>query len=159
MNNSVSVLRAMSCNYANGHSWDHLDSKACDKAADEIERLRAEVEAVTTEKNELANLISKGLDSELVMSERRLRYEVIEQLAASQAREKVLREALEDYFRQYPHMMKGYILDALSQPTEDIALREFVADEMVKMVDNLSAYGGTSFVVKDYAERYRKGDV
>jgi hypothetical protein len=27
-----------------------------------------------------------------------------------------LREAMQDYFKQYPHMMKGYILDALNLP-------------------------------------------
>ena len=27
-----------------------------------------------------------------------------------------LREAIELYFKQYPHMMKGYILDAINSP-------------------------------------------
>lgn len=31
----------MASNYSNGHSWDHLDSDACAKAADEIRDLRA----------------------------------------------------------------------------------------------------------------------
>ena len=34
------LLRAMATNYANGHSWDHLDGEACVKAADEIRSLR-----------------------------------------------------------------------------------------------------------------------
>ena len=35
------VLRAMAKNYSGGHSWDHLDSEACTRAADEIADLRA----------------------------------------------------------------------------------------------------------------------
>lgn len=38
------VLRAMTHNYRNGHSWDHLDGEVVRKAADEITRLQAEVE-------------------------------------------------------------------------------------------------------------------
>lgn len=39
------TLRAMAENYSGGHQWDHLDSKACVKAADEIKELRANQEA------------------------------------------------------------------------------------------------------------------
>lgn len=39
------VLRAMARNYSEGHSWDHLDIEACEKAADEIRHLRAMLEA------------------------------------------------------------------------------------------------------------------
>lgn len=35
------TLRAMAENYTDGHQWDHLDSEACIKAADEIKLLRA----------------------------------------------------------------------------------------------------------------------
>ena len=35
------TLRAMAENYSDGHQWDHLDSEACAKAADEIKQLRA----------------------------------------------------------------------------------------------------------------------
>jgi hypothetical protein len=34
-------LKAMAKNYADGHRWDHLDSEACIKAANEIAELRA----------------------------------------------------------------------------------------------------------------------
>jgi len=34
-------LRAMAENYKNGHRWDHLDSKVCIQAAEEIDALRA----------------------------------------------------------------------------------------------------------------------
>ncbi len=38
------TLRAMAQNYGDGpHSWDHLDREACEKAAAEIARLKAEV--------------------------------------------------------------------------------------------------------------------
>ncbi len=40
------VLKAMAKNYADGHSWDHLDGEVCTKAADEISRLTAEVSAL-----------------------------------------------------------------------------------------------------------------
>lgn len=38
------TLRAMAQNYRNGHSWDHLDSEVCNKAADEIESLQRQVD-------------------------------------------------------------------------------------------------------------------
>jgi len=38
------TLRAMSRNYSGGHSWDHLDARMCTAAADEIDRLRAQLE-------------------------------------------------------------------------------------------------------------------
>lgn len=41
---SEGILRAMARSYANGHSWDHLDGEACIKAADELCRLRTELE-------------------------------------------------------------------------------------------------------------------
>jgi regulator of replication initiation timing len=44
--------------------------------------LRAQVAALTKERDELVKIFAKGLDSELVASERRLRYEVIDQLTA-----------------------------------------------------------------------------
>ncbi|MCH4572513.1 hypothetical protein L7A46_06135 [Achromobacter xylosoxidans] len=40
------TLRAMARNYTDRHSWDKLDSKAITAAADEIERLRAELSQV-----------------------------------------------------------------------------------------------------------------
>lgn len=50
------------------------------------------------------------------------------QLAASQAREQQLREAMNDYFNQYPHMAKGYILDALALPTDNTALEGMISE-------------------------------
>ena len=32
------------------------------------------------------------------------------------AQNEAMREAIELYFKQYPHMMKGYILDAINSP-------------------------------------------
>ena len=44
----------------------------------------------------------------------------IEQLEAERdtlaAQNEGMREAIELYFKQYPHMMKGYILDAINSP-------------------------------------------
>ncbi len=40
------MLRAMVSNYANGHSWDHLDSETVTRAADEIKALRAALAAI-----------------------------------------------------------------------------------------------------------------
>ena len=37
------------------------------------------------------------------------------ELAASQVQVQQIREAMRDYFNQYPHMMKGYILDTLEK--------------------------------------------
>lgn len=37
------TLRAMAHNYTDGHLWDHLDTEACRKAADEISSLRAKL--------------------------------------------------------------------------------------------------------------------
>jgi hypothetical protein len=52
------TLRAMVANYADGHSWDHLDGEACLNAADEIKALREladarlqDVTRLTQEKN------------------------------------------------------------------------------------------------------------
>ncbi len=75
------------------------------KAADEIERLEKE--------NESLKASVYGL------------YELEKELYECQAREDMLREALECYFKQYPHMMKGYILDALALPQDDTALKEY----------------------------------
>lgn len=41
-------LRAMSRNYSNRHSWDHLDAEVCIQAADEIKVLRAALSAMLT---------------------------------------------------------------------------------------------------------------
>ena len=38
----------------------------------------------------------------------------LDQLATLQSRSAALVDALETYFKQYPHMMKGYIADALA---------------------------------------------
>lgn len=43
---SAEILRAMVANYSRNNLWDHLDAKACADAADEIEALRAENEAL-----------------------------------------------------------------------------------------------------------------
>lgn len=37
------TLRAMAHNYTDGHVWDHLDTDACMKAADEIKALRSKL--------------------------------------------------------------------------------------------------------------------
>jgi len=42
-----------------------------------------------------------------------------QQLSDSQKREVMLRTALEDFLKQYPHMAKGYLLDALAA-TDDL---------------------------------------
>lgn len=67
---TASVLRAMARNYSDGHRWDHLDTAACIRAADEIDRLRA-AEAVPPassaviwdEGYKAANADSAALDS------------------------------------------------------------------------------------------------
>ncbi len=42
---AASVLRAMAMNYRAGHLWDALDERACINAANEIDRLKAELQA------------------------------------------------------------------------------------------------------------------
>ncbi len=42
---AASVLRAMAMNYRTGHAWDALDERACTSAANEIDRLNAELQA------------------------------------------------------------------------------------------------------------------
>ena len=85
-------------------------------------------------------------------------------LAASQLREKVLREALEPFVKRNCSAEVIELLvstkaikaarSALSQQTYDSALREFVADEMVNMIDKCYPHE-----CRDYAERYRKCEV
>jgi DNA-binding protein H-NS len=79
--------------------WKNAD-ETMNEAADKIEQLREQYDLVTTE----------------------LRNKVTE----SHAREAKLQGAMNDYFNQYPHMMKGYILDALAMPTDDSALKEAI---------------------------------
>lgn len=88
------------------------------------------------------------------------------QLAASQLREKNLREALELCYENSLLYHPEIVRKALSTPTDDSkdghspdlsALRNYVADEMVKMKDAYCSYAGTAFIIKEYAERYRKG--
>ena len=82
------------------------------------------------------------------------------ELAASQLREKVLREALDEVLPCCDlHCIGGMEayrkgIEAISQPTDDSALREFVADEMVNMIDKCYPHE-----CRDYAERYRKCEV
>ena len=55
-----STLRAMARNYANGHSWDHLDGESVTRAADELTQQRTVIE-------QLKSLIA-SLRAELVES-------------------------------------------------------------------------------------------
>lgn len=59
------VLRAMARNYARGHNWDHLDSEAVTKAADEISALEATCTRLAEEKAtwvKCATLLGNELD-------------------------------------------------------------------------------------------------
>lgn len=134
------------------------------RAADEIERLRAEVERLTTKNLEWLSQWNKDQET----------------IAASQAevvrltlREKVLREALKhwaDSSLEEPSLSlcARHTEQALSQPTDDtkdghpadLALRNYVADEMVRMVDKRIGYDRLSVDwFRESAERYRKGEV
>lgn len=53
----VSILRAMALNYGKrGHSWDRLDGEAVTKAADQIDALHAEAEALRVVLHEIASV-------------------------------------------------------------------------------------------------------
>lgn len=88
---------------------DH-DNNWEDEAADEIERLRR----MRSEWRDIANTNLTSLQQATF------------RIAEAQAREAKLREAMEDYFNQYPYMMKGYIVDALAIPSDDTVFREAI---------------------------------
>lgn len=108
---------------------------------DEIERLREELktERVLSFRNEVARLEEQLFNAEQQIY--RVEKERNEQLAASRAREAKLREAIDDYFTQYPHMMKGYILDALNLPTDDTALREYRKTMLLEAAEHCNKRG------------------
>ena len=58
-----------------------------------------------------------------------------QQLADSQKREVMLRTALEDFLKQYPHMAKGYLLDALAATEADLGGLILCEKEPVAEVD------------------------
>ena len=55
--------------------------------------------------------------------------------AEAQAREKVLRDALELHGQMYPHMVKGYCLDALAMPSDSTALDLALREEFIRGYD------------------------
>jgi hypothetical protein len=85
----------------------------------EIERLKRDAE----EWKQHAKEVVSGEFDKIIGS-----FEIEAQLAASQAREQQLRGSMDDYFNQYPHMAKGYILDALALPQDYTALCEMIAE-------------------------------
>lgn len=63
--------------------------------------------------------------------------ELKKEILKGQAREKVLMDAMQNYFTQYPHMMKGYVVDALNQPSDNTALKAALAAERNRCVTEL----------------------
>lgn len=79
------------------------------------------------------------------------------ELAASQLREKVLREALVVIAGQgEDREVASFAEQALQTPTNDSALRNYVADEMVKMGEYCRSPWLSTVT---YIERYRNGDL
>ncbi len=64
----------------------------------------------------------------------------IDKLAALQAREAKLREALEHYVEYGGDGPLAKARDALSQPTDDTVLRQAIAKELRDMAENLVTY-------------------
>lgn len=57
-----------------------------------------------------------------------------QQLAAALAACKLKDEAISDFLKQYPHMTKGYVLDALAIQPDDFALREWLGEPVAWMI-------------------------
>ena len=72
------------------------------------------------------------------MAEEAVIADLTAKLAKCQAREAKLREALEYYFKQYPHIMKGYILDSLALPHDDTALKEYRKKVLLETANELA---------------------
>ena len=132
---------------------DEITFAACYPTTDshDIDELRAQLSAANAEIERLTVAMNKYSEDEVLCQTK---------LAASQLREKVLREALDEVLPCCDlHCIGGMEayrkgIEAISQPTDDSALREFVADEMVNMIDNCYPHE-----CRDYAERYRKCEV
>lgn len=60
--------------------------------------------------------------------------EAEQQLAAALAACKLKDEAISDFLKQYPHMTKGYVLDALAIQPDDFALREWLGEPVAWMI-------------------------
>lgn len=57
-----------------------------------------------------------------------------QQLAGAIAACKLKDEAISDFLKQYPHMTKGYVLDALAIQPDDSALREWLGEPVAWMI-------------------------
>ena len=94
-----------------------LDLKTAE-AADEIESLRQQlarcIDTCATRENEII--------------------EAEQQLAAALAACKLKDEAISDFLKQYPHMTKGYVLDALAIQPDDSAMREWLGEPVAWMI-------------------------
>jgi cysteinyl-tRNA synthetase len=95
------------------------------------------------------------------LGQRKCQFDNCKELAASQAREKVLREALElseQHFIPHNWKVSG---EALAQQSDDSELRKYVANEIRKMVqhgeDNVWFDFSEGSLL--YADRYEKGMV
>ena len=69
---AASILRAMAMNYRAGHTWDSLDERACTNAANEIDRLKAELDAARalpapSSVSNAGGSIPQGMESVAVM--------------------------------------------------------------------------------------------
>lgn len=95
---------------------------------------------MTTEAEQLRTTVAeqqKRIDdmNSLCMFNERTMDDMLEQLAASQAREKVLRDAIERYLPESDHCSDNGVQfyrelsDVLDQPTDDSALRELLKAE------------------------------
>ncbi len=125
----------------------------------ERDKVFAELCAMTQERDELVKVFAKGLDSELVAAERRIRYE---QLTASQAREQQLREALE--FVRYNTGDNSYAnmraTKALALPSDNSALirsnKLYAAGVLSKAIDEIDPTWEGLEVLRSMAAQLRK---
>ena len=139
MSNLANTLRmyAEDMHSATGYSER---SSAMSLAADRIEQIESAIDAemVATHLGVFGEQDDpkKALNSLMVWSESVGGYfakEKIKELEQERdslaAQNEAMREAIELYFKQYPHMMKGYILDAINSPnlaTEVLKRRDAV---------------------------------
>lgn len=116
------------------------------EAADEIERLKGEVKQIKSATLAYEKWATEGLST-------------------AQLENKRLREALSAFIThmsldedEWNTVTFKQARQALQTPPDDSALREFVADEMVKAAEAAESEFIYT-ILKGYAERYSKGDV
>ncbi len=106
------ILKAMAHNYSAGHSWDHLDGEACEKAAAEIAAKDSTIASLTAERDHWKTYSSgqgKLIESGVFVSN-----EDYVRLTTAEARIAVLEKALRDIVQAWDRgwLMKPSIDEA-----------------------------------------------